>query len=96
LFGPEMLAKTMESLATHLKSDGIWYFSDFNVSKSFPMNWISKALIRLMYVFFRLGCDINASSLPDFEAAFGQKSLQSIDFASFYGGMIISRLYKRQ
>ena len=95
LFGPEKLRETMTKLDQRLKEGGFWYFSDFKVPEKSPTRFIGKALIKLMYWFFRITCKIDAQTLPDFESDFERMAYLEKEKASYFGGMIEAKLFSK-
>jgi len=52
-----------KKLDTILKCGGYWLYTDFYISEK--NNYQQKAVLKLMHVFFRLMCKIEAKKLPD-------------------------------
>ncbi len=67
-FTEDGLATLFSILDSHLRTKGLWLHCDFINSNVF---W-QKALLKLMYLFFRVSCGIKAQKLPDTEACFAQ------------------------
>jgi ubiquinone/menaquinone biosynthesis C-methylase UbiE len=89
-FGKADLELVMRRLTRLIKSDGFWCFTDFVETKS---KW-QRALIRLMYLFFRLTTGLTNDRLPDYDTVFRANSLRLTAVQTFYHGMIESRLYQ--
>lgn len=77
-------------LSQRMKVDGLWLFTDFQKTNKI----MHTLLLWLMYRFFRVTCDIEAKTLPDFSSAF-TSCFKVLDEKSSFGGMIISRLLKK-
>lgn len=92
MFGPETLPALMERLWRQLREGGVWYFSDFRIADRWPMSWVSRFLVWVMYRVFRLACRIEAERLPDFGALFGEAGWVSFADKHYFGGMIEARL----
>ena len=95
MFAGLQLQGIVRRLRRTLKNNGIWYFSDFRHAEKWPMSWISKVLIWMMYRFFKWWCDIPATRLPDFQAAFDLAGLEPKATKLFFGGMIQSKLLRK-
>ena len=78
-----------------LKENGIWLFSDFDLSKVGSGYWWKKLLLQVMYTFFRLCCNIEARTLPDYEQAFSINDMHCVTSSCFFHQLIISRVYAR-
>lgn len=68
LFQGPALTDIMTTTLSHLSPLGTWIMTDFRKVPAGPMRYISRALLWLMYRFFRLTCHIQATDLPDLEA----------------------------
>ena len=64
-FQGNFLQQMVTKIDSLLKEEGIWCFADFNWSKQHKI-W-QKALIRLMYIFFKFTTNISASHLPHWQ-----------------------------
>jgi ubiquinone/menaquinone biosynthesis C-methylase UbiE len=73
--------------------DGLWLFADFQSKKN--KLW-QKLLLKIMYLFFRIVCNIEASHLPDFPFFFNQHNYQAIDMKTFYKDFIYAVIYQKQ
>lgn len=83
------LVVVMDSLSAQLAPDGCWLFHDFE-----PHGPLGRALVWLLYRFFRLTVAISATRLPDLQATFAERGFA--EFASRRGvlGLVVSRLYR--
>lgn len=95
LFGPKKLEENMKSLHQKLRPNGLWYFSDFHIPQKYPMRVISSVLIKIMYLFFKWTCKIDAKQLPDFQSYFDAHQLKIGATTSFFGGMIVAKMYRK-
>lgn len=95
MFVDASLLTLVAQLRTCLQPNGQWYFSDFAKVQSGPMAIVSRAMIWMMYRFFRFTCKIEATDLPDFVAAFANNGLVQIEEERFYGGMITAARYRK-
>lgn len=82
-------------LRAALRPGGRWYFSDFRHAGRWPMSWVSRLLIWIMYRFFRWFCGIPAHRLPDFGKAFKAAGMEMQDEKLFFGGMIAAQLLQK-
>lgn len=76
-----------------LASGGLWLFADFQSEKN---NLWQKMLLKLMYFFFKIVCNIEASHLPDSPSFFLQYDYKSIDMKTFYKDFIYAVIYQKQ
>jgi len=76
-----------------LAADGLWLFADFQSKKN--KLW-QKWLLKLMYLFFRIVCNIEASHLPDSPLFFKEYNYKSMDARTFYKDFIYAAIYKKQ
>lgn len=90
-FQEQTLQKVFEHLHQYLKPEGMWLNADFQLTGK----WWQRVLLRSMFLFFKILCNIEASSLPDIDSQFRQHHYQAITKETFYGNFIISEVYKR-
>ncbi len=76
-----------------LKSDGLWLFADFVNEKNKTVVW-QKFLLKIMYSFFRVTCNIEAGKLINM-APFFEAEYNKIAEAFFYSKFIKSVVYKK-
>jgi tRNA (cmo5U34)-methyltransferase len=95
MFAGLQLQAIVRRLRNALHTGGQWYFSDFRHAKNWPMSWISRMMIWMMYRLFKWWCDIPATRLPDFQAAFDLAGLKISDSKHFFGGMIEAKMLKK-
>jgi len=79
-------------LGKALNPTGIWIYSDFSQTE---IGW-QKALLGLMYWFFRLFCHIEASQLPDMQPVFIQSGYYCFSEKKWLSGFITACVYKRK
>jgi len=88
--------QTLQQVFTHihkrLKTDGTWLNTDFRPTGK----WWHTFLLKLMIVFFRAICGIEAKKLPDIEKQFELHQYQVIDQKSFFGEFILSTAYRKK
>lgn len=90
LFNQEQLPGVMRALKVHLRSNGLWFCTDFHV----PQKLWQKLLVKFMYRFFRRVADIPGDRLLDFGRYFDLMDMRMKHEKSFYYGMIQSTVYK--
>ena len=85
--------QTMQMVFKHihvlLKPGGHWLNADFQ----FSGKWWQKALLKSMFLFFKIVCKIEASELPDIEKCFKMYDYKPSAQQTFFGGFIISKAY---
>ena len=88
-FSNSTIDTVFERLAAKLRPGGIWLYSDFIASKKV---W-HKLLLRMMYSFFKIVCQIEADNLPDLDLKFKKYDLDLVNEKRFYGNFISGRIY---
>ena len=73
-----------------LKREAMWLFADFRAGTVWQA-----ALLKLMYLFFRLTCNIEAKQLPDISLLFKKAGYELINRQSFFSDFIFSEVYDR-
>jgi ubiquinone/menaquinone biosynthesis C-methylase UbiE len=89
-FTEQTMKKVFDHIHASLKPNGIWLNCDFQVTGK----WWQRVLLKSMFLFFRIVCNIEASQLPDIEKQFEQHGYKTIGQKALFGGFIISRVYK--
>lgn len=95
LFDEVALLKVMKKLSLSFHPEGIWLFSDFNISGKHFEGWWQRLLIRCMYLFFKITCYLHTTKLPDFEQVFHQLGFKKTHTKSFFSHMIVTRVYRK-
>lgn len=90
-FTPDTLQKVFVHLHSALKPGGVWLNTDFQLTGK----WWQSALLKSMFTFFRVVCNIEASVLPDIEKQFSQNNFTEIAQQTFFGDFIVSGIYKK-
>lgn len=96
LFPDEMQAALLEKIEKSCKPEAKMLLTDFRKASVWPMSWISRLLIWIMYRFFRICCGIPAKSLPNFDRHLSAAGWELELEAYFFGGMIQSKLLNRR
>lgn len=88
-FTGETLQKIFAHIHPLLKSGGKWLNADFQLTGK----WWQNVLLRSMFLFFKLLCNIEASQLPDIEKQFEQYGYKAISQQAFFGDFVIAEVY---
>jgi len=91
-FQEQTLQKVFEHLHQSLKTGGIWLNADFQLTGK----WWQQFLLRSMFLFFKILCNIEASSLPDIDSQYKNHHYQSVSKETFYGNFIVAEVYKKE
>jgi ubiquinone/menaquinone biosynthesis C-methylase UbiE len=86
-FTEQTFQKVFNHIHLSLKPNGNWLNCDFQLSGK----WWQQVLLRSMFVFFKIVCNIEASKLPDIEECFELHGYQTIANQTFFGDFIISK-----
>jgi ubiquinone/menaquinone biosynthesis C-methylase UbiE len=90
-FTEETLDGVFVHLHQRLKPDGIWLCTDFQLTGKL---W-QRALLKSMYLFFKILCNIDTTSIPDIEGCFAKYGYKKITAKTFFGEFIISTEYEK-
>jgi alkyl hydroperoxide reductase subunit AhpC len=75
-----------------LKKDGLWLNCDFQLTGK----WWQWVMLKSMFMFFRLICNIEASKLPNIHKCFEDKGFKVIASKNFFGEFIGAGVYKNE
>lgn len=89
LFPAATLQKMIPSIFASTKPSVLWLVADFVDGGK----WWQQALLNVMYLFFKVICQIQAKSLPFWDTTMRQSGLTKICTHHFYGGFIESTAY---
>jgi ubiquinone/menaquinone biosynthesis C-methylase UbiE len=85
--------KTLNQVFNHihslLKTNGAWLNTDFQLTGK----WWQSILLKSMFLFFKILCNIEASQLPEIEKYFTQHTYQITARQTFFNDFIISTAY---
>jgi len=81
-----------KKLDASLKKSGCWLYIDFYLSEK--SNYLQKILLKVMYVFFRVICKIEARELPAMAAFFSLYKLEEVE--NYYDGFITMQVYQKE
>lgn len=90
-FTEDNLDNIFGSINRMLKKDGLWLNASFKLTGK----WWQWALLKTMFVFFKIICGIEASKLPDISQRFTDKGYTLIEQKGFFGDFIGARVYKK-
>ncbi len=71
-FPPEELAAVVEQLGWHAAPDAEWLLADFQIAPAGPARWRSRAILALLYRFFRVVTGLRANALVPPDDALGK------------------------
>lgn len=92
IFSVRTLRMMISTILLVAKPTVLWLVADFvNHGK-----WWEQALLRIMYMFFRQVCRIEADNLPEWNQIILDAGLNKIGTNYFYGGFIESSVYSRK
>ncbi len=75
-----------------LKPGGLWLNCDFQLTGK----WWQAVLLKTMFLFFRMVCNIEATKLPAIERRFELFGYKNTAEQSYYGSFIISKVYQKR
>ena len=90
-FTEDTLNKVFTHIKNLLKTDGLWLNTDFQLTGK----WWQNALLRTMFVFFKICCGIEASRLPEIDLLFQESNYTAIAQKAFFGEFISSKAFKK-
>ncbi len=92
-FKDETAQKVFLLLHQKLQADGLWIYTDFQVNH--PSSYWQKAVLFLMYSFFRIAANIEAVRLPDVMSQFNLHYYKLVQNQTFLRKFIITALYQK-
>jgi ubiquinone/menaquinone biosynthesis C-methylase UbiE len=90
-FTEETLPGLFDHIHPALKPRGAWLCTDYQVTGKL---W-QKALLKSMYLFFKLLCGIDTTTLPDFDAQFAKHGYKKKSAKTFFANFILSTQYQK-
>jgi SAM-dependent methyltransferase len=81
-------------LGAHLEPGAMWLVSDFRIPEG-AMHWPARAVVRLLYLAFRVLTGLRTSALPDHAAALTTAGFTRIAEHHSLGGLLTSELWRR-
>ncbi len=85
------MRKVFAYLNNSLEPRGIWLFCDFRKTDVF---W-QRAMLKVMYLFFRMSCGIEAKELPKTEECFAECGYKVKKHETFVKGFVVSTVYEK-
>lgn len=92
-FGNERAELVFQKLAPMLKEKGKWLFADFHIDQE-SKQW-QKLLLKLMFRFFRIICNIEAKELIPMDVKFKESGFREIYSYSRFHNFLKSSVYIR-
>jgi ubiquinone/menaquinone biosynthesis C-methylase UbiE len=87
--------QTLHTVFTHihalLKPQGLWLNADFQLTGK----WWQRFLLKSMFIFFRIVCDIEASKLPEIKTHFTANSYMTVGEKTFFNDFIVASVYRK-
>jgi ubiquinone/menaquinone biosynthesis C-methylase UbiE len=81
-------------LGAHLEPGAMWLVSDFRIPEG-AMRWPAQAVVRLLYLAFRVLTGLHTSALPDHAAALTSAGFARIAERHSLAGLLTSELWRR-
>ena len=93
-FKPDKTRAIFNGLNAMLKNKGLWLYADFVYNENDGAVW-QKVLLKVMYTFFRVTCNIETDTIENMEPHFIPE-YKKIFQNEFYGGFIKSVAYQKR
>jgi ubiquinone/menaquinone biosynthesis C-methylase UbiE len=90
LFTNHQLINIIVKLQSSIKPGAQWIVTDFVNNEK----WWQSIMLKVMYWFFRMACNIESGQLPDWSLFLEQTGVKEIDSRIFYNGFIRTALYQ--
>ncbi len=90
-FSEETLKVIFLKIDTSLATKGLWLFCDFQNTAI----WWQRTVLKIMYLFFRTFCGVEAEKLPHINEAFEQNSYTIKEEKAFISGFVMARVYEK-
>ena len=87
------LERLTARLAPNLAPCALWLVSDFRIPSG-PLRWPARALIRSLYLAFRIITGLRSTQLPNHAAALETAGFQRMEQRPFLGGILITELWR--
>lgn len=89
LFSTESLKRIVLEIRELMASNSVWIATDFKEGA-----WWNQVLLKVMYAFFRVTANIEASVLPDWNEALVESGGRKTESRYFYGNFIEATVYQ--
>ncbi|AZI24326.1 methyltransferase domain-containing protein [Pedobacter sp. G11] len=93
-FAQERCHLVFQKLDVRLNKDGLWFLVDFTTQPK-SGKWWKKLFLKVMYKFFGLISDVEASNLVDMSPYFNDAGYKIIEERSYYGQFIKALIYQK-
>jgi ubiquinone/menaquinone biosynthesis C-methylase UbiE len=94
-FSAQRAATVFHQLDLLLKGNGLWLFVDFNLNEK-KGRWWKSAILKMMYVFFKLIRIVEASQLISMDSYFKNAGYMEIAEENYYRGFIRGVIYRKE
>jgi tRNA (cmo5U34)-methyltransferase len=95
LFGDDEIDAVVGKISSSAAPGARWCVAEFAPARA-PLNAaLSRALIRTMYLFFRLSANLRTRRLPDWRAALLRHGWRLRDETASVGGLIVASVWER-
>ncbi len=89
LFTNESLKIVIGKIGNSLAPQGKWIATDFTSNQ-----WWHRVMLKVMYFFFNVTCNIESKKLPEWSKEFQAISAKQLDSKKFYGGFIQTTIFQ--
>lgn len=89
LFSDRSCQRVIQKIKTSIHSKSVWLVTDFLNAELWQ-----KAMLTLMYKFFRMTCQIEASRLPQWQQLLEKNGLSAVKSEKFFAGFIKSSVFR--
>ena len=93
-FSTADLARLIPAIRAHLAPGALWVVSEFRIPPSGPLRRPARALVRLLYLAFRLFTGLQPTRLPDFAPLLRQSGLVPIRIHHSFAGLLTADLWQ--
>lgn len=92
-FTDSTASQVFTQLDQHLVAGGLWLYADFQWNKR---SYVQQLLLKTMYLFFKVACNLEATHLPDTATLFRKMPFQLLHQCTFYHNFIIAQVYRKR
>ena len=90
LFTDHQLVGVINKIRSLLKPGAHWIVTDFIENEK----WWQRMMLKVMYWFFRITCNIESQQLPEWNKSAANAGLKEINSKTFYRGFIKTALFR--
>ena len=90
-FTEHNLLKIFNSINQLLKPKALWLNTSFQLTGQ----WWQVVLLKTMFIFFKLLCNVEANKLPGIDQCFGEHGYKLIKQQQFFGNFIGAKIYEK-